>query len=114
MPRVPIPYHGTSPAQPYAIPTRGAVQGHIGTVPQIPQPGSQGFGAGHGNAGAAVGSHISQQSIGNFGSNFNFSASENPKTQPSVGGPLSQPGYVSNVSGNSSICIFFPLICVLL
>ncbi|KAL2525251.1 Regulator of nonsense transcripts 1-like protein [Abeliophyllum distichum] len=104
MPPVPIPYHGAPPAQPYAIPTRGAVQGPVGAVPQIQQPGSRGFGAGRGNAGAAVGSHLlhhqgPQQSIGNIGSNFNFSALENPKSQPSVGAPLSQPGYVSNITG---------------
>lgn len=103
MPRVPIsPYHG-GPPQPYAIPARGAIHGPVGAVPHVPQPGSRGFVAGRGNANAPIGSHLShqqgsQQPIGSHGPNFNFSALENPNTQPSVGGPLSQPGYASNVS----------------
>ncbi|KAJ6701266.1 REGULATOR OF NONSENSE TRANSCRIPTS 1-LIKE PROTEIN [Salix koriyanagi] len=81
MPRVPIPpFHGGPPSQPYAIPTRGAVHGPIGAVPQVPQPGSRG----------------TQQGIGNIGS-FNFPALENPNSQPSVGGALSQPGYINNI-----------------
>ncbi|KAM7530930.1 hypothetical protein LguiB_034340 [Lonicera macranthoides] len=101
VPRVPLPpYHGGP--QPYAIPTRGAVHGPVGAVPHVPQPGSRGFGAGRGNAGAPIGSHLphqqgSQQSIGSLGSNFNFPGLENTNSQPSVGGPLSQPGYVSNM-----------------
>ncbi|KAJ6704009.1 DNA2/NAM7 HELICASE FAMILY [Salix viminalis] len=102
MPRVPIPsFHGGPPSQPYAIPTRGAVHGPIGAVPQVPPPGSRGFSAGRGNAGAPIGSHLShqqgnQQGVGNIGS-FNFPSLENPNSQPSVGGPLSQPGYVNNI-----------------
>ncbi|KAG6782441.1 hypothetical protein POTOM_011841 [Populus tomentosa] len=98
MPRVPIPpFHDGPTSQPYAIPTRGAVHGPIGAVPQVPPPGSRGFSAGRGNAGAPIGSHLShQQGIGNIGS-FNFPALENPNSQPSVGGPLSQPGYVNNI-----------------
>uniref|UniRef100_A0A6N2MTH6 Uncharacterized protein n=1 Tax=Salix viminalis TaxID=40686 RepID=A0A6N2MTH6_SALVM len=102
MPRVPIPsFHGGPPSQPYAIPTRGAVHGPIGAVPQVPPPGSRGFSAGRGNAGAPIGSHLShqqgnQQGAGNIGS-FNFPSLENPNSQPSVGGPLSQPGYVNNI-----------------
>ncbi|XP_060179878.1 regulator of nonsense transcripts 1 homolog [Lycium barbarum] len=103
MPRVPFPpYHG-GPPQPYAIPTRGAVHGPVGAVPHVPQPGSRGFGAGRGNANAPIGSHLphhqgSQQPVGSLGSNFNFPALENPNSQPSVGGPLSQPGYASNMA----------------
>ncbi|KAK9716247.1 hypothetical protein RND81_06G221000 [Saponaria officinalis] len=99
MPQVPLhPYHGTPPAQPYTIPTR-AVHGPVGAVPQPPQPGTRGFGAGRGSA-APIGSHLphqqgSQQSIGNLGPSFNFPL-ESPNSQPSVGGPLSQPGFVSN------------------
>ncbi|KAL2545372.1 Regulator of nonsense transcripts 1-like protein [Forsythia ovata] len=105
MPRVPVPpYHGGPPAQPYAIPTRGAVHGPVGAIPQIPQPGSRGFGAGRGNASAPIGSHLphqqgAQQPIGSHGSNLNFPSLENSNSQPSVGGPLSQPRYISNVSG---------------
>lgn len=104
MPRAIPPYHGGP--QPYAIPTRG-VHGPIGGVPHVPQPGSRGFAAGRGgNAGGPIGSHVPyqqgpQQPIGaTMGSNFNFPSLENPTSQPSVGGPgpLSQPGYVSNVS----------------
>ncbi|KAG6684325.1 hypothetical protein I3842_12G057300 [Carya illinoinensis] len=109
MPRVPLPpFHGGPPSQPYAIPTRGAVHGPVGAVPHIPPPGSRGFGAVRGNAGAAIGSHLphhqgTQQAIGNIGSTFNFPALENPNSQPSVGGPLSQPGFVNNmpVQGSS-------------
>ncbi|KAK9269721.1 hypothetical protein L1049_001499 [Liquidambar formosana] len=103
MPRVPLPhFHGGPPSQPYAIPTRGAVHRPVGAVPHVPPPGSRGFGAGRGNAGAPIGSHLqhqqgSQQAIGSLGSTFNFTALENPNSQPSVGGPLSQPGFVANM-----------------
>ncbi|KAK4728378.1 hypothetical protein R3W88_021366 [Solanum pinnatisectum] len=103
MPRVPIsPYHG-GPPQPYAIPARGAIHGPVGAVPHVPHPVSRGFGAGRGNANAPIGSHLShqqasQQPIGSHGPNFNFSALENPNTQPSGRGPLSQPGYASNMA----------------
>ncbi|KAH7862324.1 hypothetical protein Vadar_003090 [Vaccinium darrowii] len=102
MPRVPIPpYHGAPHSQPYAIPTRGAVHGPVGG-PHAPQPGQRGFGAGRGNAGAPIGSHLphqqgSQQPIGSLGSSFNFPL-ENPNSQPSVATPLSQPGFLSNMS----------------
>ncbi|KAK9067995.1 hypothetical protein SSX86_012106 [Deinandra increscens subsp. villosa] len=97
MPRVPIPsYHGGP--QPYAIPTRGAIHGPVGGAPS----GNRGFGGGRGNAG-----HLphqgSQQPIGaGMGSSFNFSSMENPNSQPSPGGPLSQPGYVSNMTQGPS------------
>ncbi|KAK6947477.1 RNA helicase UPF1, 1B domain [Dillenia turbinata] len=103
MTRVPIPtFHGGPPSQLYAIPTRGAIHGPVGAVPHVPQPGSRGFGAGRGNTGGPIGSHLphqqgSQQAIGNLGSSFNFPALENPNTQPSVGGPLSQPGFATNM-----------------
>ncbi|GMH09266.1 hypothetical protein Nepgr_011107 [Nepenthes gracilis] len=102
MPRVPLPpYHGAPPPQPYAIPTRGAVHGPVGAVPQGPQPGTRGFGAGRGSA-APIGSHLphqqgSQQAVGNLGTNFSFPPLENPNSQLSVGGPLSQTGFVSNI-----------------
>ncbi|GFZ00871.1 RNA helicase [Actinidia rufa] len=106
MPRVPLPpYHGAPPSQPYAIPTRGAVHGPgpVGAVPHVPQPGNQGFEAGWVSAGTPIGSHLphpqgSQQPIGNLGSTFNFPPLENLNSQPSVGGPLSQPGFVSNMT----------------
>ncbi|GAV89382.1 UPF1_Zn_bind domain-containing protein/AAA_11 domain-containing protein/AAA_12 domain-containing protein [Cephalotus follicularis] len=105
MPRVPIPpFPSGPPTQPYAIPTRGAVHGPVGAVPHVPPPGSRGFGAGRGNASASIGSHLqhqqgTQQTIGTIGSNFNFPALENPNSQSSVGGQLSQPGFVNNMAG---------------
>lgn len=104
MPRVPLPpYHGGPPSQPYAIPTHSAVHGPVGAVPQIPQPGNRGFGAGRGNSSAPIGSHLPHQQggqppIGSLPPNFNFPSMENANSQPNVAGPLSQPGYVSNVS----------------
>ncbi|KAA8522108.1 hypothetical protein F0562_012578 [Nyssa sinensis] len=72
-------------------------------IPLVIRCLGRGFGAGRGNAGAPIGSHLqhqqgSQQPIGSLGSSFNFSALENPNSQPSVGGPLSQPGFVSNMT----------------
>ncbi|EPS67765.1 hypothetical protein M569_07005, partial [Genlisea aurea] len=106
--RVPIPpYHEGPPSQPYAIPSRTVVHGPVGTVPQVPQPGNQGFGSGRGNFTAPIGSHLPQQQgaqsgVGNLTSNFNFSPIENAGGQTAVGGPLSQPGYVSTVVGQGS------------
>ncbi|PPR96553.1 hypothetical protein GOBAR_AA24106 [Gossypium barbadense] len=102
MPRVPLPPFPGSPSQPYAIPSRGAVHGPVRAVPQVPQPGSRGFGVGRGNASAPIGHHLphqqgSQQNVGTIGSPFNFPPLENPNSQPSVGGPLSQPGFVNNM-----------------
>lgn len=107
MPRVPIPpYHGAP--QPYAIPTRGAVHGPFGSVPHVPPPANRGFGSGRGNAGHIP--HQQQQPIGaGMGSSFNFSM-ENPNSQPSPGGPLSQPGYVTNVSTFIILLLDSPII----
>lgn len=97
--RVPPPYGGP---QPYAIPTRGAIHGPVGGVSHVPPPGNRGFTGGGGGGG-----HLphQQQGLGSgsgsqqaIGSAFNFPSMENPNSQPSPGGPLSQPGYVSNVS----------------
>ncbi|KAI3756474.1 hypothetical protein L1987_56295 [Smallanthus sonchifolius] len=101
MPRVPIsPYHGGP--QPYAIPTRGAIHGPFGGVPHVPPPANRGFGSGRGNAGHLPHQQGSQQPIGaGMGSSFNFPM-ENPNSQPSPGGPLSQPGYVSNMTQGPS------------
>ncbi|XP_051144708.1 regulator of nonsense transcripts 1 homolog [Andrographis paniculata] len=108
MPRVPLPsYPGAPPSQPYSIPSRGAVHGPVGSIPQIPQPGSRGFGAGRGNSSAPIGSHLTHQQgaqppVGSHPSSFNFPPMESPSGQPAVGGPLSQPGYVSNVTGQGT------------
>lgn len=111
MPRIPIsPFHGGPSSQPYAIPTRGGVHGPVGAVPQVPQPGTRGFGAGRGHAASPIGSHLphqqgNQQSIGNVSSSFNFPALEGANSQPSMGGTLSQPGFVNNVLSTSYACI---------
>ncbi|KAG1362088.1 regulator of nonsense transcripts 1 [Cocos nucifera] len=103
LPRIPVPlFPGGPHSQPYAIPTRGAVHGPIGAVPQVPQPGNRGFGAGRGNAGGPIGGHLahqqtSQQALGGIGSAFNFPALDNPNSQPSAGGPLSQTGLMTQV-----------------
>ncbi|KAI4311607.1 hypothetical protein MLD38_036490 [Melastoma candidum] len=101
IPRGPMPpFHGGLPSQPYAIPSRGAVHGPVGAVPQVPQPGNRGFGAGRGSATAPIGSHLphqqTQPAIGNVGSSFNFMPMENANSQPSAGAPMSQPGFVNN------------------
>ncbi|XP_058084777.1 regulator of nonsense transcripts 1 homolog isoform X2 [Magnolia sinica] len=101
--RIPLPpFPGGPHSQPYAIPTRGAIHGPIGAVPQVPQAGTRGFGAGRGNAGGPIGGHLShqqgsQQSLGSIGSAFNFPALDNPNSQPSVGGPLSQTGLMTQM-----------------
>ena len=103
MPRVPLPpFHGGHASQPYPIPTRGAVHEPVGVVPRAPPLSSRGFGAGRGNAGASIGSHLphqqgTQQPIGNIVSFFNFHASEKPSSQPSVRAQLSPRGFVNNV-----------------
>lgn len=107
LPRIPLPpFLGAPHSQPYAIPTRGAVHGPIGAVPQVPQPGNRGFGAGRGNAGGPIGGHLvhhqqaSQQGLGGMGS-FSFPL-DNPNTQPSVGAPLSQSGLMTQVASLKS------------
>ncbi|KAK4800827.1 hypothetical protein SAY86_021314 [Trapa natans] len=103
MSQFPIPsFHGAPHSQPYAIPSRGGVHGPVGAVPHVPQPGNRGFGAGRGNSASPIGSHLprqqgNQQTIGNVGSNFNFPVLEGTNSQPSMGGPMSQPGFVNNV-----------------
>ncbi|CAL9241544.1 unnamed protein product [Arabidopsis halleri] len=93
IPRVPLsPFPGGPPSQPYAIPTRGPV----GAVPHAPQPGNHGFGAGRGTS---VGGHLphqqaTQHNVGTIGPSLNFPL-DSPNSQPSPGGPLSQPGYGS-------------------
>ncbi|XP_073000933.1 regulator of nonsense transcripts 1 homolog [Typha latifolia] len=103
LPRVPLPpFPGAPHSQPYAIPTRGAVRGPIGAVPQVPQRGNRAFGAGRGSAGGPIGGHLNhqqnyQQAMGGTGSPFNFPPLESPNSQPSVGGPLSESGLMTQV-----------------
>eukprot|EP00252_Welwitschia_mirabilis_P000533 TRINITY_DN10503_c0_g1_i5.p1 TRINITY_DN10503_c0_g1~~TRINITY_DN10503_c0_g1_i5.p1 ORF type:complete len:1206 (+),score=237.50 TRINITY_DN10503_c0_g1_i5:291-3908(+) len=101
MTRVPIPPYPAAPlSQPYAIPSRGGVHGPIG-MPQGPQTGNRGFGAGRGSTGGPIGGHLphqgSRQALGNIGSGFNFSNLDNPASQTLVGGPLSQTGLLTQL-----------------
>lgn len=100
--RVPLPpFPGGPHSQPYAIPTRGAVHGPVGAIPQVPQPGNRGFGAGRGNAGGPIGGHLphqqSSQPLTGIGSVFNFPPLDNPSSQPSIGAPASQTGLMTQV-----------------
>lgn len=100
--RIPLPaFPGAPHTQPYAIPSRGGVHGPIGAVPQGPQAGSRGFGAGRGSAGGPIGGHLphhqASQSHGTINAGFSFANIENPATQPSVGGPLLQQGLMTQV-----------------
>ncbi|XP_078446418.1 RNA helicase [Wolffia australiana] len=99
MPRIPLPPFPAGPhSQPYAIPSRGAIHGPVGTVPQVASSsGARVFGTGRGSSGVHIGgspvSHppdVSQLSgLGNLGSAFGFPM-DNPNTQPSVGGLMTQ------------------------
>jgi len=95
-----VGYPGGPHMQPYAIPSRGGVHGPIGGIPQIPQSGSRGFGAGRGiSTGGPIGGHLShhqasQQHAG-LGTSFGFGGLDNLATQPSVAGLLTQQGSVT-------------------
>uniref|UniRef100_A0A7N0UWV1 Helicase ATP-binding domain-containing protein n=1 Tax=Kalanchoe fedtschenkoi TaxID=63787 RepID=A0A7N0UWV1_KALFE len=99
-PRIPMTHFPSGPlSQPYAIPSRGAIHGPVGAV-QPPAPGNRGFGIGRGSSGAPIGNNVqhqqgSHQAVGAIRSNYNFSSMENSNSQPSMGGPLSQPGFVN-------------------
>ncbi|XP_024518735.1 regulator of nonsense transcripts 1 homolog [Selaginella moellendorffii] len=91
-PRMPLPpFPGGPHTQPYAIPPRGTLHGPIGGV-----PGNRGYG-GRGNAGGPIGGHLSHhqpsQGLGGIGG-FNFGL-DNPSSQPSMGGPLTQQGLMT-------------------
>uniref|UniRef100_A0A0E0AK55 Uncharacterized protein n=1 Tax=Oryza glumipatula TaxID=40148 RepID=A0A0E0AK55_9ORYZ len=99
LPRMPFPPFAGAHSQPYAIPTRGSLHGPIGAVPPVPQPGNRNFGP-RGNTGGPIGGHLahqqsSQQAMGGMGSAFNFPGLENPSSQPSGGGPMSQTGLMT-------------------
>ncbi|KAG0473063.1 hypothetical protein HPP92_014920 [Vanilla planifolia] len=73
-------------------------------MPQVPQSGNRGFGTGRGSAGGPIGGHLAQQhssqpALSSFGSGFNFASMDNPNSQPSIGGPLSQAGLMTQASG---------------
>ncbi|XP_062188720.1 regulator of nonsense transcripts 1 homolog isoform X2 [Phragmites australis] len=101
VPRMPFPpFPGSPHSQPYAIPTRGSLHGPIGAVPSVPQPGNRNFGAPRSNTGGPIGGHLahqqnSQQAMGGIGSTFYFTGLENPSSQPSGGGPMSQTGLMT-------------------
>lgn len=94
-------FPGAPHSQPYAIPTRGGMHGPIGGVPQGPQSGSRGFSAGRGSTGGPIGGHLSHhqgsQHQGTLGASFAFGGLDNPATQPSLGGPLTQQGLLTQV-----------------
>lgn len=80
-------------------------------MPQVPQHGNRGFGAGRGNAGGPIGGHLthqqhnSHQALGSFGPGFSFPAMDNTNSQHSIGGPLSQSGIMTQVSFSICLCI---------
>lgn len=81
IPRVPFsPFPGGPPSQPYAIPTRGPV----------------GTGRGSSAGGHLPHQQATQHNVGTIGPNVNYPL-DSPNSQPSPGGPLSQPGYVNIV-----------------
>uniref|UniRef100_A0A0E0LKI4 DNA2/NAM7 helicase helicase domain-containing protein n=1 Tax=Oryza punctata TaxID=4537 RepID=A0A0E0LKI4_ORYPU len=78
-----------------------SLHGPIGAVPPVPQPGNRNFGP-RGNTGGPIGGHLahqqnSQQAMGGMGSAFNFPGLENPSSQPSGGGPMSQTGLMTQM-----------------
>ncbi|KAG8080500.1 hypothetical protein GUJ93_ZPchr0007g6178 [Zizania palustris] len=101
LPRMPFPPFPGAHSQPYAIPSRGSLHGPIGAVPPAPQPGNRNYGP-RGNTGGPIGGHLahqqnSQQAMGGMGSTFNFPGLENPSSQPSGGGPMSETGLMTQM-----------------
>ncbi|XP_051216149.1 regulator of nonsense transcripts 1 homolog isoform X1 [Lolium perenne] len=101
LPRMPFPpFPGSPHSQPYAIPTRGSLHGAIGAVPAVPQPGSRNFGAPRANTAGPIGGHLpphQQNSQQAMGPTYNYPGLENPSSQPSGGGPMSQPGLMTQM-----------------
>ncbi|KAI8004396.1 hypothetical protein LOK49_LG08G01721, partial [Camellia lanceoleosa] len=99
MPRVPLPpYHGR-PLQPYAIPTRGLFMDPLG-VPHVPQLESGVLGLGVAILvpywrSSSTPARLPQL-CWKYWIHFQLSSWRIQATRPSVGGPLSQPGFVSN------------------
>ncbi|KAJ7517717.1 hypothetical protein O6H91_21G037200 [Diphasiastrum complanatum] len=95
------PYPGGPLTQPYSIPSRGGVHGPVGGIPHGPQAGSRGFGAGRGSTGGPIGGHLAHhqasQPLGGIGAGFNFGGLENPASQSSVGGPMTQQGLMTQI-----------------
>ncbi|XP_024357532.1 regulator of nonsense transcripts 1 homolog [Physcomitrium patens] len=94
-------FPSTPLTQPYAIPSRGGMHGPIGAVPQVPQAGSRGFGAGRGSTSGPIGGHLSQhqtpQQQGALGGAFQFGGLDSPATQASAGGPMTQQGIMTQM-----------------
>jgi regulator of nonsense transcripts 1 len=94
-------FPSTPLTQPYAIPSRGGMHGPIGAVPQVPQAGSRGFGAGRGSTSGPIGGHLSHhqasQQQGALGGAFGFGGLDSPATQPSLGGPMTQQGILTQM-----------------
>ncbi|KAK3125053.1 hypothetical protein QOZ80_7BG0599380 [Eleusine coracana subsp. coracana] len=101
VPRMPFPpFPGGPHSQPYAIPTRGSLHGPIGAIPPVPQPGSRNFGGPRSSTGGPIGGHLAQQNqqaMGGMGSAYNFTGLENPSSQPSAGGQMSQTGLMTQM-----------------
>jgi regulator of nonsense transcripts 1 len=106
-----VGYPGGPHMQPYAIPSRGGVHGPIGGIPQIPQGGSKGFGAGRGiSTGGPIGGHLSHHQASRqhagLGMSFGFGGLDNLATQPSAGGLLTQQGSMTQVNHGLSFPVF--------
>jgi regulator of nonsense transcripts 1 len=102
VPHMPFPpFPGGPHSQPYAIPNRGSLHGPIGAVPPVPQPGGRNFGGAHSSTGGPIGGHLgqqnSQQAMGGMEPAYNFTGLENPSSQPSAGGQMSQTGLMTQV-----------------
>ncbi|KAG0598700.1 hypothetical protein M758_12G094200 [Ceratodon purpureus] len=94
-------FPSTPLTQPYAIPSRGGMHGPIGAVPQGPQTGNRGFGAGRGSTSGPIGGHLSHhqasQQQGALGGAFGFGGLDSPATQASLGGPMTQQGILTQM-----------------
>jgi regulator of nonsense transcripts 1 len=88
-------FPSTPLSQPYAIPSRGGMHGPIGAVPQGPQAGNRGFGAGRGSTSGPIGGHLSHHQASQQVSPFGFGGLDSPATQASLGGPMTQQGLLT-------------------
>ncbi|GJN07394.1 hypothetical protein PR202_ga25222 [Eleusine coracana subsp. coracana] len=67
---------------------------------KVPQPGSRNFGGPRSSTGGPIGGHLAQQNqqaMGGMGSAYNFTGLENPSSQPSAGGQMSQTGLMTQM-----------------
>lgn len=93
---VPLTGFPNSPlTQPYAIPSRGGMHGPIGAIPQVPQAGQRGFGTGRGSTSGPIGGHLPHHQASQQQTAFGFGGLDSPATQPSLGGPMTQQGLLT-------------------